>query len=32
MTTDLTLAANRLRQTLITRELTDIVGTAEALA
>jgi F-type H+-transporting ATPase subunit gamma len=32
MTGELTLAANRLRQTIITRELSDIVGTTEALA
>jgi F-type H+-transporting ATPase subunit gamma len=32
MISDLTLAANKLRQTTITRELLDIVGTAEALA
>jgi F-type H+-transporting ATPase subunit gamma len=31
MISDLTLASNRLRQTTITRELADIVGTVEAL-
>ena len=32
MIRDLTLAANRLRQAIITRELSDIVGTTEALS
>ncbi len=32
MISDLTLEANRLRQSMITRELADIVGTTEALA
>jgi F0F1-type ATP synthase gamma subunit len=31
MISELTLVANRLRQSTITRELADIVGTAEAL-